>query len=259
MVRHLRKDELDRFYTMPAVVESCLAGLDLTGFQAVEPSAGAGAFSDRLPGCLALDIAPAGPGIIEADFLTWKHPPGPRYAVIGNPPYGVNGALVRQFIHRACGFAELVGFVLPISYAKPSMHTRWPICWHLEHELILPTPNAILDGIPINTRNVWQVWRHHRHPRPRPVRPVAVGWRKVAPAEATHAMRTHGVGRGRLSPPATANRSSHVFVAVDGALDEQVLVGWPWPDLNMGQPSAGWDDYCPALNAAHCARPPAVL
>lgn len=248
MVKHVHQDPLDRYYTLPDVVESCLAGLDLSGYTVIEPSAGAGAFSFRLPGCIALDLAPAAAGIMQADFLEWVPPTG-RCAVIGNPPYGVNGRMVTAFIKKATAFADLVGFVLPLSYAKPSMHVRWPLHWHLTRELILPTPNAMLDGAPAQTRNVWQVWERQDAPRAPRVRPVAVGWGKAPPGEATHAMRTHGVGLGRMSDPSTANRSSHIFLKA-ATLDPQVLLTWPWPDLNMGQPSIGWDDYCPALNAA---------
>jgi hypothetical protein len=255
MVAHVHQDALDRYYTLPAVVDICIAALpDLTGYTVVEPSAGGGAFSSRFPGCVALDLSPAAPGIVAADFLTWVPPESVgRIAVVGNPPYGVNGSLVSRFIKRSCSFADLVAFVLPLSYAKLSMHARWPKNFHLIAEVVLPTPNATLNGVATSTRNVWQVWERREEVRERPPRLTAIGWSKCARSEATIAIRTHGVGQGRLSNPATANASSHLFVRFDVAVDlvalEAHLVAWPWPALNMGQPSAGWDDYAPALNA----------
>jgi hypothetical protein len=202
---------------------------------------------------LAIDLHPAGPGIARADFLTWTPPAERPIAVIGNPPYGVNGSGVSAFIRRACLFADMVAYILPLSYAKPSMHARWPKRFHLVAERVLPTPNAMLAGVPVNTRNVFQVWERREVDRVDAPVPQPVGWRKVPREQAQYAMRTHGVGIGRLSDPRTANASSHLFFLVEGPVPAglaDALKSHNWPSLNMGQPSVGARDYVPAINAA---------
>jgi hypothetical protein len=66
------------------------------------------------------------------------------------------------------------------------------------------------------------------------------------------------VGLGRLSDPATANASSHLFLAFDRPPDRdylnRVLSSHPWPMLNMGQPSIGARDYVPVLNKIAAKR-----
>lgn len=254
MVAHVHQDELDRYYTMPTIVDSCLATVDLTGFIVVEPSAGAGAFSDKMLECIAIDLSPAAEGIAQQDFLTFIPPKG-KIAVVGNPPYGINGSLLVKFIKKACSFADLVAFVLPLSYAKESMHCRWPKNFHLKEQLILPTPNATLNGKPTATRNVWQVWEKRDSKRETIPVPEPVGWAKTNRENASVAMRTHGCGLGRLSDPSTANATSHLFIRFLNPLGAKkaneigdYLASWPWPDLNMGQPSIGARDYVPVLN-----------
>ena len=54
----------------------------------LEPSAGDGAFSARLPGCVAieLDAGVATPGMRRGDFFAY--PLSERFdSIIGNPPY----------------------------------------------------------------------------------------------------------------------------------------------------------------------------
>lgn len=255
MVRHIRKDELDRFYTLPAVAEWCLQKVNLSGFPlVVEPSAGSGSFSDLLLGCEALDIRPARSGVVQADFLSWSPPSHRPAAVVGNPPYGVNGSLVVAFIKKACSFADLVAFILPLSYQKVSMHARWPKSFHLVGDYALPTPNATLDGAPTATRNCFQVWERRDYPRVDEPPPTPIGWHKTTRDKAQFAMRTHGAGLGQLSNPTTANASSHLFFTVGKVVDAdrlgRVLERHQWPDLNMGQPSIGARDYVPVINRA---------
>lgn len=255
MVKHVHQDELDRYYTLPGVAGDCLSLLDLTGFEhIVEPSAGDGAFSNQIahPGLVALDIKPAAAEIIECDYLAWSPPLG-KTLVVGNPPYGVNNKMISAFIKKSCSFADTVAFILPLSYKKESMHARWPRIFHLVSEMELPTPNATLFGDLVVTRNVFQVWKRGDIKRPIPVLPAPIGWAKVKPEEADAAIRTHGVGLGRISDPAVANKSSHLFVKFDGPVDQDALHAYlfshPWPDLNMGQPSIGSRDYVPVINA----------
>ncbi len=78
---------LGQVFTPPAVVEAMLA-LRRNAGRVLEPSAGDGAFSRRIPGCVAIEADPrhAPPGARVMDFFAY--PESERFAtIIGNPPY----------------------------------------------------------------------------------------------------------------------------------------------------------------------------
>jgi len=90
-------------------------------YRFVEPSAGDGRFYELLPQDkrIGIDLSPQVPGVAgieQPDFLTWQPTSPGQYAVIGHPPFGVRGDLARAFITRACMFADLCAFILPISF-----------------------------------------------------------------------------------------------------------------------------------------------
>jgi hypothetical protein len=67
-----QKDNLDRFYTKSDVAASLIGHLNLAEYKLIiEPSAGSGAFSDLIEGCVALDIEPAKEGIIKMDYFDY--------------------------------------------------------------------------------------------------------------------------------------------------------------------------------------------
>jgi len=117
----------NQWFTKPAIAARCVevartvardVGKRWEDYRFVEPSAGDGRFYELLPQDkrIGLDLAPQIPGIEKHDFLTWQPPTPGQYAVIGNPPFGVRGDLARAFITRACMFADLCAFILPISF-----------------------------------------------------------------------------------------------------------------------------------------------
>ncbi len=72
----------------PASIVELMIGLRRNHGRTLEPSAGDGAFSRRLPGCVAIELDPrfAGPGIHSGDFF--DYPAHKRFdTIIGNPPY----------------------------------------------------------------------------------------------------------------------------------------------------------------------------
>ncbi|MBS1189888.1 MAG: N6-adenine-specific methyltransferase, class [Rhodocyclaceae bacterium] len=78
---------LGQVFTPPAVVDAMLA-LRRNSGRVLEPSAGDGAFSGRLPGCVAIEADPrhAPPGAMVADFFAY--PESERFqTIVGNPPY----------------------------------------------------------------------------------------------------------------------------------------------------------------------------
>ena len=120
--------ELDKYYTPLETAKYCIdKAFEIIGIEnithVVEPSAGAGAFSTQIPDSpyyllppSAYDIEPEHPDIVKQDFLTlWMSPMRGRL-IIGNPPFGSDGKLIRKFFSRACAMGDFIAWILPIRY-----------------------------------------------------------------------------------------------------------------------------------------------
>ena len=131
----------------------------------IEPSAGAGAFLDVLPAStIALDIEPRHPRVTKQDYLTWSAPPGGKYIVFGNPPFGLRGHLALQFIEHSAKWADYVCFILPQLFesdGKGSPRKRVK-GYNLIHSEKLSTPfHAPDNGGAVDVNVVFQVWSKH--------------------------------------------------------------------------------------------------
>ena len=166
------KDFTDSVYTKREVARHCWNvfrgaaakhGYELRKHIFVEPSAGEGCFMDLLP-CtrrIALDIRPHGQEIVKADFLEWSPPKAGCYAVIGNPPFGVRGAIALEFVNRAAHFADIVGFILPMTFAsngKGGAMTRVRGLSLLHSEELPPNAFYHPGGGDRDINTVFQVW-----------------------------------------------------------------------------------------------------
>ena len=117
----------DTFFTDKLVAKECFNTLlntlsknkkSIKNYTFIEPSAGEGCFYDLLPENkrIALDINPRKDYIEKTNFLTWYPAIQNNYIVIGNPPFGVRGALALAFVKRSLLFADYVAFILPMSF-----------------------------------------------------------------------------------------------------------------------------------------------
>lgn len=91
----------DVHYTPVWVVQRILANFMPDG-RILDPCAGGGAFSQRIPGCKALEIA------CGQDFFAWTEPVD---WIIGNPPYSVFAAWMRHSMR----VAENIVYLLPLN------------------------------------------------------------------------------------------------------------------------------------------------
>lgn len=138
--------------------------INLTGYKFIEPSAGEGCFYDLLPPrSIALDIIPRHDKIMQADFLKWYPARAHRYAVIGNPPFGVRGAMALAFLNRSLLFADLVAFILPMSFysnGKGSNMKRVKGATLLHNEQ-LPADAFYMPetGKRVTIKSLFQVWK----------------------------------------------------------------------------------------------------
>lgn len=131
------RDELDRFYTHNESVDYVLSVLkNIDSYDVViEPSAGSGAFSERIKGCLAFDIQPALPNIIKKDWFTVQQqdiPEHKKMLIIGNPPFGIRGSLAKKFIEHAIQLnATTIAFILPNTFSKFTNQRMFNEEWRL--------------------------------------------------------------------------------------------------------------------------------
>ena len=169
----------DQFFTKPEIAERCFErfcavakklGADLGAYHFIEPSAGDGGFYRLLPKPrrTGIDIDPmtnmrdGGGEIIRRDYLTWMPKVnGRRYAVIGNPPFGLRGHLALQFINHSQKFADMVGFILPPLFDSDGKGAAGKRVrgFHLAHTEKLPDGAfAYPDGRAVNVACIFQVW-----------------------------------------------------------------------------------------------------
>ena len=118
---------LDQFYTSPSFASICMKqfkqfltdnDIDDSNYTYLEPSAGAGVFLNLMPQDRrqGLDLAPKHDEVIQTDFYKFKPIPTRKYIVLGNPPFGYQGSDALLFIQHAYKFADIVAFVLPVTF-----------------------------------------------------------------------------------------------------------------------------------------------
>ena len=117
----------DQFYSKEQTVDEIMdifnstmdeIGLDTTNYTFIEPSAGDGVILKRLPEerRIGIDIDPKCDGIIESDFVHWYPEDDKQYVTLGNPPFGLNGSKVTEFINHAIKFSDVIAFGTPEYY-----------------------------------------------------------------------------------------------------------------------------------------------
>ena len=180
----LGKDDLDRFYTKPEVVDRLLKEVDVSKYDVIiEPSAGSGSWSNKLVGCVAIDIAPAHDNITQGDFLSddisFDHiKEDKKIIVIGNPPFGRQSKLAKRFINKSAEFADTIAFILPRSFRKESVQRHIHKNFWLTKDIDLFEESAfIFEGKDYFAPCVFQVWEKREEERNTKVEKVdPVGW-----------------------------------------------------------------------------------
>jgi len=169
----------DAYFTQRYVAEHCMKqfrkickknGISLRGIAYVEPSAGEGCFYDHLPHNakkIALDINPKRKEFRKADYLKWPFPMEGRFAVIGNPPFGHRGALALAFINRSLLFADLVAFILPMSFYSNGKGTNMK---RVQGATLIHSEKLGKESFydpetqrPVAVNTVFQIWQKGRH------------------------------------------------------------------------------------------------
>lgn len=217
-----RTNGKDQFYTQQAVAKTCidrvLALLPYTSeYLWIEPSAGNGSFLNQLPfQKIGLDIDPQSDTIVKQDYLTWT-PPSQPSIVFGNPPFGKQSSLARAFISKSCGFANVIAFILPKSFTKPSMYKAFHADFHLVHSEELAKDSFVLNGLSYDVPCVFQVWQKKDIERPLEEKILPRGFQYVKETLDYHiALRRVGGNAGKCDKPGKAfNVQCHYFIRFD--------------------------------------------
>lgn len=166
----LKRVPIDKYYTKDEAVQLCMTYVksnvhiseeDLI----IEPSAGAGAFIQRIEilgtSVRFLDIKPENENIEACDFLSLninRYDHKGKVYVIGNPPFGRQSSLALKFIKHATEFCDAVCFILPRSFKKESMKKKINPFFHCILEEDLPEYSFSLDGNKFDVPCVFQIW-----------------------------------------------------------------------------------------------------
>ena len=139
-----------------------------TDYTYIEPSAGNGSFFNLLPKDrrIGMDIEPMHDEVIKHDYLEWKPTKNTKYAVMGNPPFGLRGQLALKFINHSSQFADYVCFILPQLFESDGkgVPRKRVIGYNLIHSEKLNTKFESPEGKPISVECIFQIWsKYHKN------------------------------------------------------------------------------------------------
>jgi hypothetical protein len=164
-----RTNMKDQFYTNENIAKSCIQSIiSLLQFTSdyiwVEPSAGKGSFLHNIPSSfekIGIDLEPKADDILKQDYLKWVPPSASDKDIIvfGNPPFGRQSSLAKAFISKSCEFANIIAFILPKSFTKPSMHNAFDLKFHCIHSIELNKDSFEINGSKYDVPCVFQIWQ----------------------------------------------------------------------------------------------------
>jgi len=161
-----RTNMKDQYYTKLSIAKECVDSIlslvpYTSQYEWIEPSAGNGSFLKSLPESvkrIGIDLDPKMEGIIKGDFLSWKPSSESKRVFFGNPPFGKQGSLAKNFIQHSSTYADIIAFILPRSFLKPSMNRSFPPRFHCILERELPKDSFQVNNIAYDVPCVFQIW-----------------------------------------------------------------------------------------------------
>jgi len=219
-----RTNTKDQFYTDRSVAKQCIDSIlskisDACECVWIEPSAGNGSFLHQVPPHIesfGLDLDPRAPGITRCDFLTWPPPVFQKKVVVfGNPPFGRQSSLAKSFIRKSCTFADIIAFILPRSFVKPSMSNAFDSRFHCIHSEELKENAFVINTTVYDVPCVFQIWKKERTDRPRTETTQAIGFEYVkGDGDYDIAVRRVGglAGKCYRNDGSEYNFNSHYFI-----------------------------------------------
>lgn len=244
----VRKEGLDKFYTIPSVVDTCLSTVEkyynwVDWDLVVEPSAGAGSFFTKVKSHkkIGIDIEPEHKDIVKLDFFNYTPSPGTgkNILVIGNPPFGKVSSLAIKFFNHAAEWASVIAFIIPRTFRRTSVQNKLNRHFHLIHDEGIPTQPCAFEP-PMMVKCCFQIWEK-RGDKPRdilllptqhphwdflPFGPLDENGQPTPPQGADFAIRAYGgkCGEIRENDLHTLRPKSWHWIRCNGIIERQVLI-----------------------------------
>lgn len=163
----IRKEGLDKFYTLPECSKKCIDKVcelyDIAGWDLIiEPSAGNGSFLNQIPSNnkIGIDILPDHEDIIKQDFFDYNPPAiniNKNILVIGNPPFGKVSSLAIKFFNHSAKWANVIAFIIPRTFRKISIQNRLDNKFHLVYDEEIPNNPCCFSPI-MSVKCCFQIW-----------------------------------------------------------------------------------------------------
>ena len=163
----IRKEGLDKFYTLPECSKKCIDKVcelyDIAGWDLIiEPSAGNGSFLNQIPSNhkIGIDILPDHQDIIKQDFFDYNPPAiniNKNILVIGNPPFGKVSSLAIKFFNHSAKWANVIAFIIPRTFRKISIQNRLDNKFHLVYDEEIPNNPCCFSPI-MSVKCCFQIW-----------------------------------------------------------------------------------------------------
>jgi hypothetical protein len=166
-------------------------------------------------------------GIIQGDFLTWEPSSDAKRVFFGNPPFGKQGSLAKQFIQHSSKYAEIISFILPKSFVKPSMSRAFPSKFHCILEKELPKNSFEVNKVAYDVPCVFQIWQKMSEDRPTVISVKETGFQYIKATEDFHlVVRRVGAKAGtcHLKSDKEYNYQTHYFLKLDDPSKSQILL-----------------------------------
>lgn len=221
-----RTNTKDQYYTKESVAKECIQLIQSTipsseTYQWIEPSAGAGVFLAALPSQidkLGIDIDPKAPGILKGDFLQWSPTSEKKRLFFGNPPFGKQSSTAKAFLKHAANYGDVLAFILPRSFVKPSMSRAVPLEFHCLVTKELPKHAFEVNGTSYDVPCIFQIWQKKDEARPKEAAIQEEGFAYVkADDHFDFAMKRVGglAGQCAVGKKEDFNANYHYFIQLD--------------------------------------------
>jgi hypothetical protein len=230
-----RINTMDQFYTDISVSKKCIDDIhqyveSVSDYLWIEPSAGSGSFFHNIPTTydkIGIDIEPKSDELIKTDFLTWRCPDTEKKIIVfGNPPFGRQSTLAKAFIQKSCEFADVIAFILPKSFTKPSMYNAFDMRYHCIYTSELDKNSFIVNGdCKYDVPCVFQIWERRLYQREIVQKVDAIGFTYVKSSDTYHiALRRVGANAGRCYKNDGSQYSiqSHYFILFDNHITPHI-------------------------------------
>ena len=168
----VRKEGLDKFYTLPECSKKCIDKTcelyDIERWDLiVEPSAGNGSFFNQIQSDkkIGIDLLPDNENIIKQDFFDYYPPPNKEdILVIGNPPFGRVSSLAIKFFNHSAKWASVIAFIIPRTFRKISVQNRLDDRFHLVYDEEIPNKPCCFTP-EMSVKCCFQIWEKKENKR----------------------------------------------------------------------------------------------